>query len=90
MKEQGLRQDDPEFIKIRNLLAAIQQQAHFAKQREFHAQQLHQRQLLQQIQATSTVNGAHSHPGTIAIFFAIVIIRLMYRRTSIKCAGNRK
>lgn len=76
MKEQGLRQDDPEFIKVRNLLAAVHQQSHFANQREHHTQ-LHQRQLLQQNQA-SGVNGAHSHPGTILIFLAMDTITLMY------------
>lgn len=69
MKEQGLRPDDPEFIKVRNLVNALQQQTNFVKQRDFQAQQLHQRQVLQQTQAASTVNGAHGHPGTIVISF---------------------
>lgn len=63
MKEQGLRQDDPDVIKVRNLIATIQQQSHFAKQREYHADQLHHRQSLQQTQTPPVVNGAHSRPG---------------------------
>lgn len=92
MKEQGLRADDPEFLKVRNLLAAVQQQSHFAKQREYHAQQLHQRQLLQQTQASSIVNGAHGHPGTDANSFTMaIIVRLTYDcRAPIKCASSRK
>ena len=76
MKEQGLRPDDPEFIKVRNLLTAVNQQYHFTHQRDLHTP-LHQRHLLQQNQA-SVVNGAHSHPGTILTLFAIDTITLMY------------
>lgn len=90
MKEQGRRQDDPELIQVCDLLTAIHQQSHFVKQRDGHAQQLNQRPLLQQSQASSVVNGAHSHPGTRAIPGTIVVvIRLMYRRTSIKGTSNR-
>ncbi|KAI1990152.1 transcriptional regulator [Ophidiomyces ophidiicola] len=47
MQEQGVRPDDPEFLKAHNLLSAIQRQQAFQKQR--HAQQL-QAQRLQQTQ----------------------------------------
>jgi hypothetical protein len=90
MKEQGVRQDDSEFIKVRNLLAAVQHQSNFAKQRDFHAQQqkLQQRQLLQQqTQASSILNGAHSHPGTIVLSLAMAMITLMPLSPSSNGAG---
>lgn len=55
MKENGVRPDDPEFLKAHNLLSAVTQQQHFAKQRQLEAQRRQQQQL-QQNQA----NGATS------------------------------
>lgn len=56
MKEQGIRQDDPEFIKAHQILVAVQQSSNFAKQRQFQAQQqAQQRQSLQQ-QALGSLN----------------------------------
>ena len=57
MQEQGVRPDDPEFLKAHNLLAAIQRQQAFQKQQRM-AQQ--QRQQQQMNGATSeATNGSH-------------------------------
>lgn len=47
MKEQGVRQDDPEYLKAHNLLTAISQQQQFARQRQAYAQQQQQQQQAQ-------------------------------------------
>lgn len=60
MKEQGVRQDDPEYLKAHNLLTAISQQQQFARQRQAYAQQQQQAQHRQQQQQ----NGGSSQAAT--------------------------
>jgi ATP-dependent helicase STH1/SNF2 len=57
MQEQGVRHDDPEYLKAHNLLAAVQRQQTMQKQRQLaQQQQLAQRQqVIRQQQAQ--VNG---------------------------------
>jgi ATP-dependent helicase STH1/SNF2 len=50
MREQGVSADNPEFIKARNLLAAVQQQSTLAKQRQMMQRQQQQQQQHQQAQ----------------------------------------
>lgn len=50
MQRSGVRQDDPEYIKVHNILAAVQKQQAYQKQRQMHQQQLQQQQLQQQQQ----------------------------------------
>lgn len=50
MKEQGVRQDDPEFLKAHNLLTAISHQQHLARQRQAYVQQQQQAQQQQHAQ----------------------------------------
>lgn len=47
MQEQGVRHDDPEYLKAHNLLAAVQRQQVFQKQKQM--QQLQTRQRQQQL-----------------------------------------
>ncbi|PLB51855.1 putative RSC complex subunit [Aspergillus steynii IBT 23096] len=53
MQEQGVRQDDPEYLKAHNLLSAVQRQQVFHKQR-----QIAQQQQLQAQQRQQQLNGA--------------------------------
>lgn len=48
MKEQGVRSDDPEFLKVTNLLQAITRHNEFAKQKQQHQRQIQQYQQQQQ------------------------------------------
>jgi ATP-dependent helicase STH1/SNF2 len=50
MQKQGVRPDDPEFLKAHYLLAAVQRQQVFQKQRQFMHQQHQQQQQQQQQQ----------------------------------------
>lgn len=63
MQEQGVRSDDPEFLKAHNLLTAIQRQQAFAKQQRMAQQQAQQQRQPQQMNGTTTdavaTNGAH-------------------------------
>lgn len=65
MQEQGVRPDDPEFLKAHNLLAAIQRQQAFQKQQrmaQHQAQQQAQQQRQQQQMNGATpeaANGSH-------------------------------
>ncbi|KAL8692173.1 MAG: hypothetical protein Q9218_002750 [Villophora microphyllina] len=64
MQEQGVRQDDPEFLKAINLLKAVQQQSNFNREKAL-AQQQTQQQSAQQPQANKTqdaANGVNGHP----------------------------
>ncbi|KAJ5181076.1 HAS subgroup [Penicillium cf. griseofulvum] len=58
MQEQGVRPDDPEFIKAHNLLAAIQRQQAFQKQQRMAQQQAQQAQQAQQQRQQQQMNGA--------------------------------
>ena len=53
MQEQGVRHDDPEYLKAHNLLSAVQRQQVFHKQR-----QIAQQQQLQAQQRQQQLNGA--------------------------------
>jgi ATP-dependent helicase STH1/SNF2 len=60
MQRSGVRHDDPEYIKAHNILAAVQKQQAFQKQRQLHQQQLQQQQLQQQqqqVQQQQQTNG---------------------------------
>lgn len=48
MRQQGVREDDPEFIKARNLLQAVQKQTSLQKQKQMWLQQQAQQQQAQQ------------------------------------------
>ena len=48
MQEQGVRHDDPEYVKAQQLLIAVQRQQAFQKQRQHMAQQQIQAQQRQQ------------------------------------------
>lgn len=51
MQEQGVRNDDPEFLKVHNLLAAVQRQQAYQKQRQHqHLMAQRQQALRQQAQ----------------------------------------
>lgn len=56
MQEQGVRHDDPEYLKAHNLLAAVQRQQVFQKQKQLQQLQAQQRQQ-QQLNGT-TPDGA--------------------------------
>ncbi|KAL3476127.1 SNF2 family N-terminal domain-containing protein [Aspergillus californicus] len=69
MQEQGVRPDDPEYLKAHNLLAAVQRQQAFQKQRQV-AQQQHLQARQQQINGTTqesaTPNGVNSRSNSTA------------------------
>ncbi|KAE8146164.1 SNF2 family N-terminal domain-containing protein [Aspergillus avenaceus] len=67
MQEQGVRHDDPEFLKAQHLLSAVQRQQFFQKQRQQVAQQQLQAQQRQQLNgagpeaaAANGVNGRNN------------------------------
>lgn len=62
MKEQGVRQDDPEFLKAHNLLTAISHQQNLARQKQAYAQQQQQAQHRNQQQQQQ--NGGSSQAAT--------------------------
>lgn len=61
MQEQGVRPDDPEFLKAHNLLAAIQRQQTFQKQQRIAQQQAQQQRQQQQLNGATpeAANGSH-------------------------------
>lgn len=64
MQEQGVRHDDPEYLKAHNLLSAVQRQQVFQKQRQIaQQQQLQAQQRQQQLNGTTPEaagpNGMH-------------------------------
>lgn len=63
MQDQGVRPDNPEFIKAVNILQAVQKQQNFVKQRALAQQQSQQQQAQQQqiAKAQETTNGANGH-----------------------------
>ena len=62
MKEQGVRQDDPEYIKAHQILVAVQKQRQFQAQQQAQ-QQAHQRQSTQQQSNTPlNANGVNGTP----------------------------
>lgn len=58
MQEQGVRPDDPEFIKAHNLLTAIQRQQAYQKQQRM-AQQQRQQQQMNGAAPEAAPNGTH-------------------------------
>lgn len=60
MREQGVPPDNPEFIKARNLLQAVQQQTQMAKQRQQMMQRQQQAQQQQQQQQQQTNGTVHA------------------------------
>ncbi|CAL5871790.1 uncharacterized protein PFLUO_LOCUS6043 [Penicillium psychrofluorescens] len=67
MQEQGVRHDDPEYLKAHNLLSAIQRQQAYQKQRMQQQQQLQAQQRQQQMNgagADAATNGAHARTGS--------------------------
>ena len=66
MKEAGVRDDDPEYLKAHNILTAISHQTRMQRLRQQQQQELlarQQRQIQQQQNATSTQNGANGVNG---------------------------
>ncbi|KAL8939639.1 MAG: hypothetical protein Q9216_003247 [Gyalolechia sp. 2 TL-2023] len=62
MQDQGVRPDNPEYIKAVNILQAVQKQQNFVKQRALAQQQQAQQQQQQQTaRAQETTNGANGH-----------------------------
>ncbi|KAI4177767.1 MAG: hypothetical protein LQ343_000231 [Gyalolechia ehrenbergii] len=61
MQDQGVRHDNPEYIKALNILQAVQKQQNFVKQRALAQQQTQQQQAQQQqiAKAQETTNGAN-------------------------------
>lgn len=61
MQEQGVRSDDPEFLKAHNLLTAIQRQQAFQKQQRMAQQQTQQQRQQQQANGATPdpANGSH-------------------------------
>ena len=63
LKDQGVRQDDPEFIKCHNILQAVQKQQRFRQHQQAEhlkqqaQQQAHQAQQQQHAEETNGVNG---------------------------------
>ncbi|KAL4912497.1 SNF2 family N-terminal domain-containing protein [Aspergillus aurantiobrunneus] len=71
MQEQGVRHDDPEYLKAHNLLAAVQRQQNFQKQRQLAQQQQLQAQRQQQQNGSTTqepaaLNGVNSRSNSSA------------------------
>ncbi|KAJ9217979.1 hypothetical protein DTO166G4_370 [Paecilomyces variotii] len=72
MQEQGVRHDDPEYLKAHNLLTAVQRQTVYNKQRQFAQQQLQAQQRQQHLQQVNgagqdgTPNGVHARNGSVA------------------------
>ncbi|KAJ5182752.1 hypothetical protein N7492_000368 [Penicillium capsulatum] len=62
MQEQGVRHDDPEFMKAQRLLVAVQRQQVYHKQRQ--AAQQQQQQQLNGAGADATTNGAHARTAS--------------------------
>ncbi|EAW12541.1 putative RSC complex subunit (Sth1) [Aspergillus clavatus NRRL 1] len=67
MQEQGVRHDDPEYLKAHNLLAAVQRQQVYQKQRQFAQQQLQAQHRQQQLNGATpdaaVVNGVNGRNG---------------------------
>ena len=59
MKEQGVREDDPEFVKLHGLLSAISRESHLRRLKAQQQQEamVRQRQAQQQQQGMNGVNG---------------------------------
>ncbi|KAL8836857.1 MAG: hypothetical protein Q9170_002748 [Blastenia crenularia] len=64
MQEQGVRPDNPEFIKAVNFLQAVQKQQNFNKQRAFAQQQQAQQQHIAKAQETTNGVNGHAPNGT--------------------------
>ncbi|KAB8232103.1 putative RSC complex subunit (Sth1) [Aspergillus alliaceus] len=66
MQEQGVRHDDPEFLKAQHLLSAVHRQQFFQKQRQVAQQQLQAQQRQQQLNGaaadSATTNGVNGKP----------------------------
>ncbi|KAH3329788.1 hypothetical protein KXW13_008421 [Aspergillus fumigatus] len=69
MQEQGVRHDDPEYLKAHNLLAAVQRQQVYQKQRQFAQQQLQAQHRQQQLNGatpeSAAANGINGRNGPI-------------------------
>ena len=68
MQEQGVRHDDPEYLKAHNILSAFQRQQAFHKQRQMHQQHLQAQQRQQQLNgATPDAVAANGMNGMMVI-----------------------
>lgn len=63
MTEQGVRQDDPEYLKAINILKSVQQQTTFNRQRAL-AQQQTQQQPSHPVQANKAQDATNGVNGT--------------------------
>lgn len=86
MQEQGVRQDDPEYLKAHNLLSAVQRQQAFQKQRQLAQQQQQLQAQRQQQQNGSSAqeavapNGVNSKTYTYLSFpSSLCLPFLLYR-----------
>ncbi|KAJ5573671.1 uncharacterized protein N7459_008098 [Penicillium hispanicum] len=64
MQAQGVRADDPEYLKVQNFLVSLQRQQNFHKQRLAQQRQQQQQQQQNGASANSTANGAHARTAS--------------------------
>lgn len=96
MQEQGVRHDDPEYLKAHNLLSAVQRQQAYQKQRQMqmlHAQRQQQQQPQQQPQVPpapqplqAPLNGLADANGTDGKT-ALVLSFLPFRHNHLTCSS---
>ncbi|KAL8764179.1 MAG: hypothetical protein Q9184_000148 [Pyrenodesmia sp. 2 TL-2023] len=77
MQAQGVRQDNPEYIKTVNILQAVQKQQSFVRQRALAQQQTQQQQAQQQqfTKAQEATNGVNGWSSSFPFFAHIVLTR---------------
>ena len=84
MQEQGVRHDDPEYLKAHNLLSAFQRQQAYHKQRQMQQQQLQVQQRQQQLNGSNTeAVAANGMNGTSYLFSLYIACRMACSLTRI-------
>lgn len=87
MQEQGVRHDDPEYLKAHNLLSAFQRQQAYHKQRQMQQQQLQVQQRQQQLNGSNTeavaANGMNGTSHLLLSYITLMACSLTrnYRRS---------
>ncbi|THC95532.1 hypothetical protein EYZ11_005004 [Aspergillus tanneri] len=70
MQEQGVRHDDPEYLKFHNILSAVQRQQVYNKQRQIAQQQLQAQQRQQQLNGvtpeSAAANGVNGRSNSVS------------------------
>lgn len=84
MQEQGVRHDDPEYLKAHNLLSAVQRQQMYQKQRQIAQQQLQAQQRQQQLNGTGADNTANGVHGKVSF----LPMHTQWGRTYTGCVGR--